>query len=419
MTNNIRNYRKNYKIGLNKITGMYSNALGIRNLMLKNIKKILQTLYNFVKKVDKKGLLPTYWGEELYHAFNNEHYLFPRNSVEYVPIRVLAKHNYESLDCQTEDCECKKSEISEPNMPNNNNEHIIVEENENKVNDEENGEDEEIKIELARPCDFSNGCPYEKTRLIETRKIHQIIKQISPDLTFLEIRKIMKKMEECSGIHNDNLYCIGQSDCTNRLELLRRMAPHTPRLRTLVTHVYRLRAVCIWLDLYDICLLEGNWPMFEKLLDSEFYNLKTSKLIERLQQRENQEHHSENNVVNKFVTLIKNFNKDMKKMKINSCDICKQREYDEFLKVWTDWEKEGNEIIKENYILPCKICNNCRGFLKKNKIPTLASINGLGVDEIPEVLEKLNIYEEILIQRAKCFINVIKLVPQIQRTKFR
>lgn len=160
MTNNIRNYRKNYKIGLNKITGMYSNALGIRNLMLKNIKNTANTVYNFVKKVDKKGLLPTYWGEELYHAFNNEHYLFPRNSVEYVPIRVLAKHNYESLDCQTEDCECKKSEISEPNMPNNNNEHIIVEENENKVNDEE---DEEIKIELARPCDFSNGCPYEKT----------------------------------------------------------------------------------------------------------------------------------------------------------------------------------------------------------------------------------------------------------------
>lgn len=44
MTNNIRNYRKNYKIGLNKITGMYSNALGIRNLMLKNIKNTANTL---------------------------------------------------------------------------------------------------------------------------------------------------------------------------------------------------------------------------------------------------------------------------------------------------------------------------------------------------------------------------------------
>ena len=57
------------------------------------------------------------------------------------------------------------------------------------------------------------------------------------------------------------------------------------------------------------------------------------------------------------------------------------------------------------------VCQYCRTKLNSNTIPPRSTLNGLEVDDIPKELRSLNIFEQILIQKAKAFQTVIRLGP--------
>ena len=54
-----------------------------------------------------------------------------------------------------------------------------------------------------------------------------------------------------------------------------------------------------------------------------------------------------------------------------------------------------------------QICRYCRNSLNANKIPARSILNALEVDELPESLQQLNLFETILLQKAKCFQTVV------------
>ena len=55
------------------------------------------------------------------------------------------------------------------------------------------------------------------------------------------------------------------------------------------------------------------------------------------------------------------------------------------------------------------VCTRCMAFIKKGKIPPLAKINNMHVDEIPLELSRLNTMEQRLISRVQAFMKLIVL----------
>jgi hypothetical protein len=55
------------------------------------------------------------------------------------------------------------------------------------------------------------------------------------------------------------------------------------------------------------------------------------------------------------------------------------------------------------------ICDYCSGKLRANSIPPRFVLNGLETDPLPDELRDLNLFESIIIQKAKCFQTVLRL----------
>lgn len=66
---------------------------------------------------------------------------------------------------------------------------------------------------------------------------------------------------------------------------------------------------------------------------------------------------------------------------------------------------------KINRTADSHICQYCLQCFKKCTLPSLCVLNNLIVTEVPDVIKCLNMYEKILIQRAKAFQVVKKKKP--------
>ena len=62
-----------------------------------------------------------------------------------------------------------------------------------------------------------------------------------------------------------------------------------------------------------------------------------------------------------------------------------------------------------------RMCRYCRNSLNANKIPARSILNALEVDELPESLQQLTLFESILLQKAKCFQTVVRLFSTLPR----
>ena len=55
------------------------------------------------------------------------------------------------------------------------------------------------------------------------------------------------------------------------------------------------------------------------------------------------------------------------------------------------------------------MCQFCMSKLKNNSLPSTCILNGLFVKDTPDEILNLNMYEKILIQKAKAFQTVVKM----------
>jgi hypothetical protein len=111
-----------------------------------------------------------------------------------------------------------------------------------------------------------------------------------------------------------------------------------------------------------------------------------------------------------------NFKSDLDEaLHLLPCAIC--RTYHSRLKVENLEEIDfSNEHIftlgvKFDPYLTQFICKaNCyKDIFVLNRTPTYSLLNNMGLIEVPDCIKILNIYERMLIQRAKCFQTIIKL----------
>jgi len=64
--------------------------------------------------------------------------------------------------------------------------------------------------------------------------------------------------------------------------------------------------------------------------------------------------------------------------------------------------------IKEHNINSEYICDYCEQTFRNGILPTYCILNNLFVHDVPDVIASLNMFEKILIQRAKAFKLLLK-----------
>ncbi|KAJ8681499.1 hypothetical protein QAD02_017291 [Eretmocerus hayati] len=74
----------------------------------------------------------------------------------------------------------------------------------------------------------------------------------------------------------------------------------------------------------------------------------------------------------------------------------------------TWWEKL-QVLYEPEYFKVSFIRHHCIGKFKVDQLPSLCILNSLSIDEVPSVIKTLNMFEKMLIQRAKAFQVLVKL----------
>ncbi|KAJ8685608.1 hypothetical protein QAD02_021401 [Eretmocerus hayati] len=73
------------------------------------------------------------------------------------------------------------------------------------------------------------------------------------------------------------------------------------------------------------------------------------------------------------------------------------------------WREKLQELYEPEYFKDSFICHHCIGKFKVEQLPSSCILNNLFTDEIPLEIQTLNMFEKMLVQRAKAFQVVVKL----------
>lgn len=168
--------------------------------------------------------------------------------------------------------------------------------NENQINNSD------YRISMTRLCRIEDGCPDSAQKLEYAKRLHNNLSDLSPNLTIAQMRKKLDSFQSCKGMHSDRIYCCGQSDCTDKLALLKLLSPHSQHLRTVIRKIYRLLSIGTWLNKYDIAILEGDWSIYSELIYQVSRDATISDLYNESFSNEN-EFHTEVYVTTKYANL--------------------------------------------------------------------------------------------------------------------
>lgn len=254
-----------------------------------------------------------------------------------------------------------------------------------------------------------------------------------------ELKHIFSNIDKCFNICRNvnktghSVTCIENPDCPSSLRCLRELSPHYSSLRYLVQDVYRVKKYSDAVDCLDLVLSTGDVSDIEN----------TVNLIKRKVQSKNQEesdiqeeqqselHHpilNEEKLVDEYKRGIGQCTIDINKFHDKPCRCCERLclasdvkclavvidQPKSFTDAWL--QLQAYWIIKydvfdsnHDFYDLSYICNYCKNSLDSGKIPIRCVLNGLEVDPLPHVMKSMNVFESILIQKAKCFQTVVRL----------
>ena len=237
-----------------------------------------------------------------------------------------------------------------------------------------------------------------------------------------EARYFIQHMDDCTKVYmhdaklqGHNKACHVDPDaCGSKLLYLRRLAPHFPNLRRIISTLYSVRRIDSNLCAIDRALQAGNVDALEDIVKkNKQYNRKYSVPCDALDESKIRKDFT------KAMTLFHERNLEHAEYPCISCTmLCFKRQctkLDACKKPITGivWQQfldhyESNPPIDDG--LPTGyICNYCLGKFRAGVLPARCVLNGLSVGKVPAEIAELNQYEKVLIQRAKAFQVVTKM----------
>jgi ATP-dependent DNA helicase PIF1 len=229
--------------------------------------------------------------------------------------------------------------------------------------------------------------------------------------------------------------CIEHIDCPSSLRMLRELSCHYSGVRKLLHDVYHHKAHAQAIRTLDMALLSGDKTRIELAVTTIKQLLKKPLTKERTDDvdsvvKEQRPLLNEEQLVEMYKKGITRCTSEINTFHDTPCASCERLchksdvkclstvikttpailETDAWLQLEAYWLAKYDGFDTDIYesLFLCRYCNEN---IKKRSLPQRCALNGLLVDELPASLESLNIFEMMIIQKAKCFQTVVRLGP--------
>lgn len=221
---------------------------------------------------------------------------------------------------------------------------------------------------------------------------------------------------ECNGNYNA---CKLGDDCLDHLNFLNKISVHYVEMRTIVRELYIVRNHITNYCKINKYILQGNNHGINKLklfkenenrVANDKKNYQLDQIIKKITMSE-----ADLEMYNKFFAA---FHKNLEeRLTLKSCNICfKFFKPTDLTKIPTSLTTRQKTVLRDisektNTNEQARICRNfCFADLFiKDRIPAYSILNNMYLDEIPDEIKLLNMYEKMLIQLGKVYQNITKL----------
>lgn len=357
---------------------------------------------------DTEKILADIYGGTRYHVASHELFNFDRSKVNYTSLKIV-KDEIRKLENLEEEDRIMYEEVKDTLNC------IIISVSQDEAEIFNDGKPGRGK---ARFCD-------ENCRLPDfwATQLHNALKYMVDERTsFPELQFRIANFEDCPSCCIDEYpACLDEADCLDNIKLLQLIQPHCVKIRSLLTYIYQVRAANFWLMEVDAAIFDGDWKAFVEITEGKSLKL-PREIVEKVQNQEKQEDSNLDDIVReKFGRIWWKFEKACKDFPNASCSVChmwlkqnKIKVYDSFEAIPGQDKETTQEIIndlKTENKLPINICSWCLKNLSTGIVPALSKNNKMGLDDIPDEIACLNIFELILIKLARSFQSIFKLKP--------
>ena len=247
-------------------------------------------------------------------------------------------------------------------------------------------------------------------------KLHNAMIKLTKNVANIkEIVSAVYRFEYCKYcVDNDYERCEKPTRCQDFIKLLRKIQPHYSGLRSLIRKIYEIRRLVRWLEEIDWVVASGDWIQFLRLTKHHI----SSKGVIRASRDEMDRINMDENFRKHFLIIENDFKKACRKWPKHECHVCRVL----CDKVTPVSYPNGFKVTESTNVLiahfaekgwscenPANTCNKCLSSLKIGVIPKFSELNNFFIDEVPEEIKCLNMYEMQLIQLSKTFQTIYRL----------
>jgi len=383
---------------IQNIRSLVSHSLNFRKQAIQNLYtrvKKFQNMYvdSFSKKIgsnveENEIILREFYGGDQFHLKSND--------------PSFKQLNFGYIDLNN-NCTVTEISSSQP-LPNLNNSSNITEEIIN-IHLTQIREQQPKKL-FGRYCDQFCDIPQ-----LWANNLFCSFKTIAPVYNFKLLQQNLLEFEICPEcIGDENRQCNSIKKCRDNVRVMKNLSEHYQHLRSIVRAFYLIRQVNITIMQIDKYLLEGNYLELASI--TAFKTNTTEQLVKskiKLIVNSQQLDHSRLNVM--FDAIQKDLNITLPTFQCVSCNRMLNKPQVRALST----DELNDSILKQlNFNSSHSKIYLCRTqcfndiFIKKRK-PIYSHLNNMHMDSPPIEITRLNFYEKILCQLAKCFQTIVKL----------
>jgi hypothetical protein len=245
-------------------------------------------------------------------------------------------------------------------------------------------------------------------------KLNIFFTELNRKKDFQNIQQYLIESEKCSNCQGDYSVCTDFTKCNDIFNLLANTAKHYKHLRTILRRLYEFRELHIKIILIIDLIANGQLAIFSdemfdiEVLDAQNNNTKNNPIEPQYNIFEH---------MHKYQKVVREFQLDLAmKLDLNVCASCKKIYQNRYLakipkKISTGQRKILNLLFPDGFDERTKLCRNfCLTDIFSDEIvPKYSHLNNMFLSQTPEVLKSLNLWERMLIQRAKVFLTIIRL----------
>jgi hypothetical protein len=239
-------------------------------------------------------------------------------------------------------------------------------------------------------------------------RIYNALKTIKSKLALNNLQRAICNFEHCYKCLGDFRLCSNYDMCDDNLNYLCHVAVHFPTIRTMLRKFYKIFAA---------------WYVLISIDESSSHNSSTNSINSSMEIGSDKQQFYDIKYIDSLIAIFK---KDLlHRLQITECNSCHKFLAPSYLTHLPKKISPKQRIILHelfghlNDSQELLICRNyCyKDIFTLNRVPIYSFLNNMMLGQLPVVYKNLNIYEKLLLQRARVFQTTFRLQSHIKSSR--